>query len=136
MKYAIAPILALGIALSSAGCGGSGDDRVALAKQAVTTYWTDVDHGKLLQSYKMLTSGTRSVTAFSSYRSNMIGFLQSVAGVHVVASSPQVSDDRATVPVSLFSPKASGSLKAYQHLFWENGAWRISDQNGGVSSTR
>ena len=135
MKYLLAMGLAVACAVPIAGCGG-GQDRAALAKQAIVVYWSDVNHGKLGAAYSMLTSGNRAVTTFNAYRQNMFGFLTHVTGVTVTPGKPQITDDRATVAINLHSPAAPGSFKAWQHLFWEGGGWRISDQNGGVSSTK
>jgi hypothetical protein len=35
----------------------------------------------------------------------------------------------------LHSVQTSQALTACQHLFWENGKWRISDQNGALTKT-
>jgi hypothetical protein len=126
--------MALVCALSVAGCGGP--DRSALAKQAIVNYWSDVNHAKFPAAYALLTSGNRAVTTFSTYRQDMFGFLESVSGITVVPGTPQISDDRATVPIKFESPRAPGFARFWQHLFWENGGWRIADQNGGVSKTK
>jgi len=120
------------------GCGGlslpgSGPDRSELAQHTVQTYWFEIGHGKVNQAYDMLTSGNQRTQTRDQYDQNMYGFLTSVAGVNVKAGKPYVNGDLATVPVSLYSPKSPLPLKAYQHLYWENGQWRISDANGGLS---
>jgi hypothetical protein len=127
-------LLALPCVLSIAGCGGS--DRSALAKTAIVNYWSDINRGKFNEAYRLLTSGNRGVTNFSTYRQDMFGFLESVSGITVVPGNPEISDDRATVPIKFESPRAPGYAKFWQHLFWENGGWRIADQNGGVSKNK
>jgi hypothetical protein len=134
LRYHLALLLALICAVSLAGCGDP--DRSALAKQAVVTYWSDINHGKFNAAFEMLTSGERGVLTFSSYRQSMFGFLTHVSGVTVTPGDPQVTDDRATVPVGFHSPAAPGTAHFFQHLFWENGGWKIADQNGGVSPTK
>lgn len=139
IKRALVFLVVLGVAASLAGCDrfgpfGSGQDRVALARTTVETYWYDIGHGKMTQAYDMMTTGNRRLQKRQVYVQNMFGFVTSMAGVSVKTSHPVVNGDLATVPVRLFSPKAPGSsLKAYQHLFWENGQWRISDDRGGLS---
>jgi hypothetical protein len=135
LRYPIALVLACVCAASVAGCGS--DDRSALAKQAIINYWSDINHAKFNAAYGLLTSGNRAVMDFSQYQQNMFGFLEHVAGIHVDPGTPDISDDRATVPIKFRSPKApGGAANFYQHLFWENGGWRIADQNGGVSQNK
>jgi hypothetical protein len=115
---------------------GFGQDRVALAKQATTTYWSDIGHGKMRAAYQLLTSGTQQARPFASYSQDMYGFVASLAYVSATTGSVQVNGDRAIVRVHLHSPKTTQTLDAYQHLYWENGGWRISDMNGGVSTQK
>jgi hypothetical protein len=109
-------------------------DKSSLARQATTQYWTDIGHGQIRTAYHMLTSGNQAAIPLSQFSQNMFDFLGSTAGVRAAASTTVVNGDLATVRVKLFSPKTSVPLKAYQHLFWENGHWRISDPNGGLST--
>ena len=121
-----------------AGCGrlelpGSGPDRSALASQTVQTYWNDIGQGKVNQAYDLMTSGNKKSQPREDYDSNMLSFLSQIAGVHVKTGKPSIDGDMATVPIRLYSPKSPVPLKAYQHLFWESGGWRISDAKGGLS---
>jgi hypothetical protein len=115
---------------------GSGQDRVALAKQATTTYWADIGHGKMSAAYKLLTSGTRQARPFNQYSQDMYSFLTGVSYVSATTGLVQINGDRATVRIHLHSPKTTKTLDAYQHLFWEDGGWRVSDLNGGVSTQK
>jgi hypothetical protein len=115
---------------------GFGQDRSALARQTVQTYWSDIEHGKIGQAYAMLTSGNQAARPLKDYQQDMFGFLEHVASVRATVGQPTINGSQAVVPVSLASPLTRQKLKAYQHLFWENGHWRISDENGGLSSKR
>lgn len=145
MKRVFYPILGAVIALValvifSATVNGSligfGQDRSALAKQAVQTYWSDIAHAKMYQAYEMMTSGNRAARPLKYYEQDMFSFLTHVANVKATVGQPAVNGNNAVVPVSLSSPLSSQKLHAYQHLYWESGHWRISDTNGGLSSTK
>jgi hypothetical protein len=120
-------------ALAVTACGSP--DRAALARQTVQTYWSDIGHAKMQQAYNLLTPGNQAARPFDSYSQDMFGFLTSVASVYASVGSPAVKGDFATVPVTLHSPKFA-PLHAYQHLFWQNNQWYISDQNGGLTKSR
>lgn len=125
-------------AIGLVSCGG-GTDRSAAARQTVQNYWGDISHGKMSQAYNMQTTGARQTTTLANYSRNLFDFLQGTAGVRAVVGSATLNGDQAAVAVTLKSPKApnpKSDLHAYQHLFWENGQWRISDQNGGLSHTK
>lgn len=130
-----------GIILTTSGCAGvagafGGQSRSALAQQTVNTYWSDVGHAKMSKAYGLLTSGNRAQRPLSQYSQDMFAFLTHVQGLKAKAGKPTVHGDLAVVPVALTSPLSSGSFHAYQHLFWENGGWKISDQDGGLSHHR
>jgi hypothetical protein len=120
-------------ALVGVAITGCGEDRAALARKAVKTYWTDISHAKLTQAYHMMTSGNRSAKPLKTYGQDMLGFMQTTGGVTPRIGKAEVHDDRAVVAVSLYSPKSPVPLNAYQHLFWEGSGWKISDENGGLS---
>jgi hypothetical protein len=114
---------------------GCGQDRSALATKAVQTYWYDIGHAKVKQAYRMMTSGQRQVNDFSTYSQDMLSFLGATHGVSAATGKPEVSGDgsQAVVPVTLSATGSADKRHAYQHLFWENGQWRIADANGGLS---
>ncbi len=118
-----------------AACGGSAN-RASLAKAAVTTYWKDVNSAKLDNAYALLTPGIQQSRPKSAYRQDMLGFLSTVGSVTPSVSKPSVNGDRAVVPVLLTFSRQQKTLEAYQHLYWYNGGWRITDENGGVSQTK
>lgn len=137
MKASIWFICALAGALALSACGGP--NKAALAKQAVQTYWSDIDHFKFKAAYSMLTSGQQQANSFTNYGQDKASFLQSTSGIRAVVGKPSVNGDYAVVPVTLKSPKevsAKQDLHAYQHLYWEGGAWRVSDDNGGLSHNK
>lgn len=117
-----------------AGCGSG--HSAASAERAVHTYWTDIGHAKMQQAYDMMTTGNRAARPFSSYSQDMWNFLESTAGISVTVGKAEVHGDEATVPVALHSPKSPGAFHAYQHLYWQNGGWKVTDENGGLSKTR
>jgi hypothetical protein len=126
------PIAAFVLLLSLAGCGGQ--DRPKLAQQTVSSYWNDLEHLRVDQAYKLLSSGVRSGVSATDFRSNIYGFLQGTAGISAKIGKPEVVGDCAQVPVTLFAPRdPSGPLHGYQHLYWLNGGWKITEQNGGVT---
>lgn len=132
MTRALAGLIGLVIIAAMSGCG---QDRATLARHAVQTYWYDVGHAKLRAAYGMLTSGNQQSEPFKTYDGNILGLLGSTASLHATVGKPTVNGDTATVPVTLHSIRTAKPLAAYQHLYWENGGWRIADQNGGVSHT-
>lgn len=127
-KYSfLAPLLV--VALS--GCG---QDRTALAKKTVQDYWYDVGHLKLDQAYNLLSPGVQQTLTKSNYQQDLFGFLQNSNGISAQVSKADVVGDCALVSLGLMSPRAPGqSLKVQQHLYWINGGWRITDQDGTVS---
>lgn len=114
----------------------SQQDRQALARQTIQAYWSDVQHGKVTQAYALLTSGNQASRPLSNYTQDMYGFLEGTGGVQIAVGKAEVNRNFAVVPVTLHSPKSTQNLHAYQHLFWEDGKWRITDPNGGLSSTK
>jgi hypothetical protein len=117
-----------------AGCGGP--DRTSLAKQTVKDYWTDVNSAKMESAYALLTPGIQQTRPKSQFKQDMFAFLATVGAINPSVSKPTVNGDRAVVPVNLTFVKQQKTLQAYQHLFWYNGNWRISDENGGVSQQK
>jgi hypothetical protein len=107
-----------------------------LAGQVTRTYWSDIGKGKMRAAYQLLTSGTQQARPFDQYSQDMYGFVTGVAYVWAGTGAVEIQGDRATVRVHLHSPKTTRTLDAYQHLYWENGGWRISDLNGGVSTQK
>ncbi len=132
MKRGIALLLGSLIITTLSGCG---QDRTALARQTVQTYWNDISKARIHAAYNMLTSGNRQSMPFSTYDQDIMGILTQTAHLQATVGNPKVKGDNATVPVTLHSIRTTKALPAYQHLYWENGAWRITDQNGGVSQT-
>ena len=131
-----AVVLAAALSLTLlAGCGDS-PDRQALARQTVQKYWYNIGHGKLSAAYYMMTSGNRAERPLSDYRQDMFLFLTKMGNVVARTGKPSVDEEKASVPVTLTSPKTTEKLKAYQHLFWEDGHWRISDPLGGLSQVK
>jgi hypothetical protein len=128
-------VVIVAVVLVSAALG-SGPDRAALARQTTTEYWSDIGHGKMLAAYHLLTSGTAQARPFTQYSQDMYGFVAGVAFIWATTGATEVQGDHAIVRVHLHSPKTTRTLDAYQHLFWENGGWRISDLNGGVSQQK
>lgn len=140
MKYA-GPLFGFLLIVLCAGCGqfdmpGSGPNRSALASETVKSYWNYIDHAKIQKAYNMMTSGNRAARRLSDYSQDIFNFLEGTGGITPEVGHAIVSDDRATVPITLVSPRTTAKLHAYQHLFWENGAWKISDQNGQLSHTK
>ncbi|HEY8684075.1 MAG TPA: hypothetical protein VIO57_00555 [Chloroflexota bacterium] len=117
-----------------AGCGGP--DKAALAKQTVKDYWTDVNSAKMESAYALLTPGIQQTRPKGQFKQDMFAFLANVGAVTPTVSKPTVNGDRAVVPVFLTFVKQQKTLQAYQHLYWYNGNWRISDENGGVSQQK
>ncbi len=133
MKHCATLLVGAVALLALAGCG---QDRSALARQTVKTYWNDIRHGKIKQAYHMLTTGEQQVNNLTDYGQSMFDFLKGTEGVTAVVGSPRIDGDCAKVPVTLKSPKAPNpkdDLHAYQDLYWENGSWRISNENGGLT---
>ena len=126
--------------LTLVGCGTAfgfgGQDRSALARTAVQNYWNDIGHGKVKVAYYLMTSGNRQTVTLTQYGQSMFDFLKGTEGVAATAGNASVNGDQATVPVTLRSPKTTIKLHAYQHLFWEDGGWKISDPNGGLSQIK
>lgn len=117
-----------------AGCGGP--DRASLAKQTVKDYWSDVNSAKMGSAYALLTPGIQQTRPKPQFTQDMFAFLSTVGAVTPAVSKPTVNGDRAVVPVFLTFVKQQKTLQAYQHLYWYNGSWRITDENGGVSQTK
>lgn len=117
-----------------AGCGGQ--DRSALAKQVVKEYWSDINSAKMGSAYALLTPGIQQTRPKQQFSQDMFGFLATVGAVTPTVSKPAVNGDHAVVPVFLTFVKQQKTLQAYQHLYWYNGNWRITDENGGVSQTK
>jgi hypothetical protein len=131
----VRPLLILPILIAVlAGCGSQ--DRESLAQQTVKTYWNDVNSAKMTQAYNLLTPGIQQSRPKGQFAQDMFGFLASVGAIKPSVSKAQVNGDRAVVPVYLTFVKQQKTLAAYQHLYWYNGGWRITDDNGGVSQTK
>lgn len=132
----LASLFLLGLALLTTGCGGtgfaSGPDRTALAKQTIKTYWADLVHGKFAAAYGLLTPGVRSGLQLKDYTQSMVGLLTRAATIQAHVKKATVSGNTATVKVKLTTPN-DRPLIAYQHLFWQNGKWRVSDNNAFLS---
>lgn len=114
------------------GCGG-GQDRSALAKQTVQTYWKDVGTMKLSKAYQMLTPGNRSTTTYSSFTQSFENLLKSTQGLTATVGTPIVDGDHARVLVTLHSPVTSVPKPGCQHLYWQNNRWEITDDAGGLT---
>lgn len=132
MKRALFGLIGILIISTLAGCG---QDRAALARQAVQTYWYDIGHARIRAAYNMLTSGNQQAQSFKTYDTDILGLLTTTENVQATVGKAKVNGDTATVPVTLHSIRTSKPLPAYQHLYWEKGGWRITDQNGGLSQT-
>jgi hypothetical protein len=138
LRYAAScTFLTLSILLT--GCAGigmaGGPDKQALARTTVQDYWHDVNHGKIKQAYGLLTPGVRSGITENQYYQNMLGLLTKAGSITVAVRDTSVNGDLGTVKVTLYSPNAK-PLNAWQHLFWQNGGWLISDNNAYVSQHR
>jgi hypothetical protein len=120
------------IVILIAGCGDS-QNRSALAKQTVQTYWKDVGTMKLHTAYQMLTPGDRSNTTESEFSQNFVAFLKTTQGLTATVGQPIVNGNNARVPVTLHSPVTSVPKPGCQNLFWQNGTWEITDDAGGLS---
>jgi hypothetical protein len=112
---------------------GFGQNRTALARQATVHYWSLIGHGKLTTAYHMMTSGNRQSITESDYQQNLYNFLTSVGNVWATTGKVDVNGDQAVVAVALHSPKTSAVQKGFQHLYWQDGGWKITDENGGIS---
>lgn len=134
MKRLIPLAFALAACLSLSACGSV--NQSAAVRETVQQYWYDIGHAKLAQAYHMMTTGNQASRSVGDYSQDMMSFLENTAGVSVKVGKPVVHGDFAVVDVWLSSPKSSGRFHAYQHLYRENGHWRISDQNGGLSQSR
>lgn len=121
-----------GVSMLSA-CGG--ENRADLARQTVKTYWNKIDHGKWKDAYYMLTPGEQATIPLDQYQKQWVEFLAKTAGVTAVVGTPYVKNDCANVPVTLKSPESfRNDLHARQDLFWNNGKWQISDENGALTN--
>lgn len=130
MRYPIIFVALCAVLLT--GCGGK--DRATLAQETVKNYWSDIGHGKIKDAYGLLSSGVRQQTTLAEYNQSFMALLTKTNGVAADVKKAEVHGDCAIVPVGLLSPKAPGEqFHVYQHLFWENGNWRITDPQGGVS---
>lgn len=115
---------------------GCGSDRTAAARDTVQNYWYDIGHGKVKDAYSLLTPGTQQGLKLDTYTQTVFGFLQQTAGVKATVGHVDVVGDCAQVALALDSPKApGGTLHAYQHLYWLDGSWKISDANGQLSQS-
>lgn len=130
LRFVPLPVLVILIA----GCGGP--DRAALAQQTVKEYWTDVNSAKMENAYALLTPGIQQSRPKTQFKQDMFAFLATVGAITPAVSKATINGDHATVPVDLTFVKQQKTLQAYQHLYWYNGNWRISDENGGVSQQK
>jgi hypothetical protein len=130
LRFVTFPVLLLLLA----GCGGP--DRAALAQQTVKDYWTDVNSAKMANAYALLTPGIQQTRPKQQFTQDMFSFLATVGAITPTVAKPSVNGDHAVVPVFLTFVKQQKTLQAYQHLYWYNGNWRITDENGGVSQTK
>jgi hypothetical protein len=117
--------------LVATGCGQQ--NRGALARQQVETYWRDIDHMKLNQAYSLITPGVQAQDTRKTYEQNIVDFLKGTGGISVKTGKAKISDGQASVPVAMYSPKSGKPLKACQHLVWMNNTWLISDAHGALS---
>ncbi len=116
--------------MGASACGG-GQDRVALAKQTVNEYWNYLAHVQIDKAYGLLSPGNQQAVSRSNYRQNMIGFLEGTSGVNATATHADVIGDCALVALNLHIPAAPGGvLKTYQHLYWIDSGFRITEPNG------
>ena len=124
----IVPVLALAVA----GCGG--DDRTALAQKTVTDYWSDIGHLKIDQAYALLSPGVQAGLPKTAFQQNIFGFVKNTQGISAKVYRADVVGDCSLVTLGLISPLAPTSpYKVHQHLYWTQGAWRITDNNGYVT---
>ena len=115
-----------------AGCGG--ESRATLARQTEQAYWNDIHSAKLDKAYQLLTPGTKSQFSANDFRQSMFNFLQHTSGVTAQVKKVSVVGDCAQVSLDLISPlEPSGKFHVYQHLYWIDGGWHISDQNATLS---
>jgi hypothetical protein len=132
----LATCVLLLLSLTIAGCGSigfaGGSDRSNLARGTIVTYWTDINHAKMNQAYSMLTPGVREGITVADFQNNFVSLLTRAGSIGVKVDSVQVHGDNATAKVTLSSPK-DHPLHAWQHLFWVNGSWHISDNNAFLS---
>lgn len=126
--------LLLGAAWLLTGCGDP--DRTPLARQVVQSYWSDISHNRPVQAFHLLTSGNRSSRQQSQFSQDILSYLLHERSLKATIGSASVNGDRATVHVTLTAPVERGPLHGYQHLFWENGSWRVTDYPGLLSNTR
>lgn len=127
-------LLPLAACLALSGCGST--NQAAAVRRTVQTYWYDIGHAHLDQAYHLMTTGNQATRTYSAYTQDMFGFLQHTSGISARVGTPSIHGNFAVVDVWLHSPAAAGEFHAYQHLFLENGHWRISDANGGLSQTK
>lgn len=123
---------------SIAGCGDP--DKAALARQTVQTYWSDINHGKLKNAWDMLTPGQQQANPLSQWGANIFDFLKQSNGIKVkvgTASVTSTSDGTfASVPVHVSfvaAPDPRNDKSGYQHLYWQDGKWLISDESGTLT---
>lgn len=129
---ALLPLLAL-LTACGTSIGGGGPDRVSAARSVEKEYWQDVHYAKFSKAYALLSSGVQQSTPLKSFTQSMFGFLEQTNGVNAIVGKPTVVGDCALVPVALVAEKApTGALHAAQHMYWVNGAWRITEANGGL----
>jgi hypothetical protein len=125
------------LSLTLAGCGtvslaGNPPSRSTLAKRTIISYWSDINHAKMSQAYRLLTPGVREGITKADFANNFIGLLTNASTIGATVNNVQVNGDTATAKVTLTSPK-DHPLHAWQHLFWVNGGWHISDNNAFLS---
>lgn len=122
--------------LALSACGDS-TDKPKLAQQTVVTYWADIGRAKFPAAYGMLTSGVRASLKPTAFEQAMFSLVQKTQGVWATAGKPDINGDRAVVPIGLHAASApGGTYHVYQHLFWEDGAWKISEPLGGWTTTK
>lgn len=129
----VRPLLALPILLGLTACG-SGQNRVALAQKTVSDYWSDIGHIKFNSAYALLSPANQHNMTRQDFEQNMFEFLRGTQGVSSQVKQAKVVGDCALVALDLHFPAAAGAtLHAYQHLYWLNGGWRITEPDGRVT---
>lgn len=121
------------------GLVGCGQDRSSLAKQSVQNYWNNIEHAKMKTAWNILTPGQEQANPYGPWSTNLLDFLRTTNGIDAKVGEPVVSGDTASVPVTIRfhkAPAPRNDQHGYQHLFWDNGKWRITDESGTLTKSK
>jgi hypothetical protein len=137
LKHIFLLIFSFLLAIGLVACGGQ--DRSSLAKQTVQTYWTSIEKAKMKTAWNILSPGQQQANAYGTWSTNLLDFLKTTDGIVARVGEPVVSGNNASVPVTIRfnkAPNPSNDQHGYQHLYWDSGAWRITDDSGTLTKSK